>query len=426
MSHATQASPFGPAWEHPGGQLFLEFFFTLRARGVPVTTHNWLALIDALSRGLHGASLDGFYQVARCLLVSSEVHYDEFDRVFAQVFRGVEADVRDLLAGVEAWLRDPKALAELDEATRAALQALDLETLRRELLDRLQRQKERHDGGNRWVGTGGTSPFGQGGQNPAGVRIGGQGGGRSALAVADARRFQGFRKDVVLDTRQIAAALRRLRRLSREDGKLELDLDATIDATARNCGDIEVVLSPERHSQVRALLLLDVGGSMDPHAHLVSRLFSAAHQGGGFKELRSYYFHNCVYGRVYEDAQFRKPVATQSLLRELDAKWTVILVGDAYMHPGELMMTSGDWWSSSRGPSGLSWLAKLADRFPRSVWLNPEQPSLWRSGTIAEIARVFPMFQLTLAGLDDMVKFLRRPVVSAERRALIQKLARAD
>lgn len=416
---------FPTPYEQPGGALFLEFFFALRARGVPVTTHNWLALIEALARGLHCASLDGFYQVARCLLVSSECHYDDFDRVFAQTFRGVEADIRELLTGVEAWLADPKAMAELDAATRAALQGLDLETLRRELLDRLQRQKERHDGGNTWVGTGGTSPFGQGGQNPAGIRVGGQGGGRSALAVADARRFQAFRKDLVLDTRQIAGALRRLRRMSREEGRLELDLDETIDATARNCGDIEVVLTPERHSQVRTLLLLDVGGSMDPHAHLVSRLFSAAHQGGGFKELRSYYFHNCIYNRVYEDAQFRKPVATSSLLRDLDAKWTVIVVGDAYMHPGELTMTSGDWWESSRGPSGLSWLARVADRFPRSVWLNPEQPSLWRSGTIADIARIFPMFQLTLTGLEDMVKFLRRPAVSAERRALIQRLTRA-
>lgn len=414
------ATPYEP----PGGALFLEFFFELRARGVPVTAHNWLALIDALSRGLHGDSLTGFYQVARCLLIASEVHYDDFDKVFAHVFRGAALDVRELLGDVLQWLQDPKALAGLDPEALAALKELDLEELRRELLDRLQRQTERHDGGNRWVGTGGTSPFGQGGANPAGIRVGGQGGGRSALAVADARRFQEFRRDLVLDTRQIAAALRRLRQLARDEGKLELDIDETIDATARNCGDIEVVMTPERHSQVRLLLLLDVGGSMDPHANLVSRLFSAAHQGGGFKELRSYYFHNCVYGRVYEDAQFRRPVLTADLLRDLDAKWTVILVGDAYMHPGELTMTSGDWWESQRGPSGLTWLARLADRFPRSVWLNPEAPGLWRSGTIAEIARVFPMFQLTLAGLEDMIRFLRRPHVSGERRALLQRLVR--
>lgn len=402
--------------------MFLDFFYQLRARGVPVTTHTWLALVEALARGLHGDTLDGFYQVARCILIQSESHYDEFDRVFAQSFRGAAADARDLLKELEDWLKDPKA-QDLDPELRAALAGLDLEALRRELADRLATQKERHDGGSHWVGTGGTSPFGTGGAHPTGVRIGG-GGGRSALAVADARRFKEFRRDLVLDTRQIAAALRRLRRLTRDEGKLSLDIDETIDATARNCGDIEVVMTPQRHGDVRLLLLLDVGGSMDPHAQLVSRLFSAAHQGGGFKELRSYYFHNCVYQRVFEDAQFNKPVATSELLKELDGKWTVVLVGDAYMHPGELTMSSGDWWESSRGPSGLTWLARLADRFPRSAWLNPEPPGLWRSGTIAEIARVFSMFPLTLAGLEDMVKHLRRPALSSERRTVITTLAR--
>ncbi|MBK7826267.1 VWA domain-containing protein [Nannocystis sp.] len=403
--------------------MFLEFFYNLRARGVPVTTHTWLALVDALARGLHNNTLDGFYQVARCILIQSEAHYDDFDRVFAETFRGVQADARNLLSQLEEWLRDPKSLEHLDPELRAQLAAMDLEQLRRELLERLEQQKERHDGGNRWVGTGGTSPFGTGGMNPAGIRVGG-GGSRSALAVADARRFREFRRDLVLDTRQIAAALRRLRRLTRDDGKLILDLGETIDATARNCGDIEVVMNPERHADVRLLLLLDVGGSMDPHAELVSRLFSAAHQGGGFKELRSYYFHNCVYQRVFADAAFTKPVSTAELLKTLDSKWTVVLVGDAYMHPGELTMSSGDWWESARGPSGLTWLARLADRFPRSAWLNPEPPSLWRSGTIAEIARVFPMFQLTLAGLDDMVRHLRRPALSSERRNRVATLAR--
>jgi len=402
--------------------MFLDFFYKLRDRGVPVTTHTWLALVEALARGLHGDTLDGFYQVARCILIQSESHYDEFDRVFAESFRGAAADARDLLQQLADWLKDPKA-QDLDPALRALLAGMDLEQLRRELQDRLNTQKERHDGGSHWIGTGGTSPFGTGGANPSGVRIGG-GGGRSALAVADARRFKEFRRDLVLDTRQIAAALRRLRRLTRDEGKLHLDIDETIDATARNCGDIEVVLTPERHGDVRLLLLLDVGGSMDPHAQLVSRLFSAAHQGGGFKELRSYYFHNCVYQRVFEDAQFTRPVQTSELLKTLDHKWTVVLVGDAYMHPGELTMTSGDWWESRRGPSGLSWLARLADRFPRSAWLNPEPPGLWRSGTIADIARVFTMFPLTLAGLEDMVKHLRRPALSSERRNVISTLAR--
>lgn len=403
--------------------MFLDFFYKLRERGVPVTTHTWLALVEALARGLHQDTLDGFYQVARCILIQSEAHYDDFDRVFAESFRGVLADAKDLLAQVESWLRDPKLLESLDAGLRAQLKGMDLEELRKQLRERLDKQKERHDGGSHWVGTGGTSPFGTGGAHPTGLRVGG-GGARSALAVADTRRFRELRRDLVLDTRQIAAALRRLRRLTRDDGKRVLDIDDTIKATARNCGDIEVVMNPERHAEVRMLLLLDVGGSMDPHAQLVSRLFSAAHQGGGFKELRSYYFHNCVYQRVFEDAAFTRPVQTPELLRTLDTRWTVVLVGDAYMHPGELSMTSGDWWETTRGPSGLTWLARLADHFPRSAWLNPEPPGLWRSGTIAEIERVFPMFQLTLGGLDDMVKHLRRPALSSERRNRVAALAR--
>ena len=254
--------------------------------------------------------------------------------------------------------------------------------------------------------------------------MGGAGGGRSALAVADERRFAEFRKDLVLDTRQIASALRRLRRLKRhdDDQRPELDLDGTIDQTARNCGDIEVVLRPPRTNNIRLLLLLDVGGSMDPHAHLVSRLFSAAHQGGNFRELRSYYFHNCVYDRVFEDAAFTEGISTRELLGQLDQKWYVILVGDAYMHPGELMMTTADWWSSARGPSGLTWLARIADKLPRAAWLNPEHPRLWDSGTIAEIRKVFPMFALTLQGLDDMIAHFRRPQ-DPRRRQLVQQLS---
>jgi hypothetical protein len=404
------------------GNLFLDFFYNLRAYHVRTTTHDWLSLLDALGKGLHDDSLDGFYQVARCILVSTESEYDGFDQAFAVTFKGVAHDLEKLLANIDQWLQNPRELMYLDPQLRAALEALGIEELRRQLLERLEQQKKRHEGGNRWVGTGGTSPFGTGGMNPAGVRMGG-GGGRSALAVADSRRFREFRRDLVLDTRQIAAALRRLRKLSREGAEDELDLDGTVDETARNCGDLEIVMRPPRHNDVRMLLLLDVGGSMDPHAHLVSRLFSAAHQGGGFKELRHYYFHNCVYSKVYEDAQFRRGVPVQELFRELDQRWYLVLVGDAWMHPGELMMTSGDFWNYSTGPTGLTWLARLADRFPKSAWINPEPPRVWTSPTIAEINRVFEMFPLTLEGLEGMVKHFRRPP-QAQRRALVQKYVR--
>ena len=405
------------------GNLFLEFFYNLRARHVPVTTHNWLGFMEALGAGLHDNSLDAFYTLARCVLVQSETHYDAFDMAFAETFRGVRFEVEQLTNLLDEWLKDPKLLEYLDPAMREAIEALGIEELRRQLLERLAEQKGRHEGGNKWVGTGGTSPFGQGGQNPAGVRMGGSGGGRSALAVADARRFQAFRKDLVLDTRQIASALRKLRRLNKEGNRLELDLDATIDATAKQAGDLEIVENPPRKNAVRMLLLLDVGGSMDPHSRLVSRLFSAAHRMGGFRELESYYFHNCVYSKVYEDAQFTKPVPIAELMRRLDPSWFLVLVGDAWMHPGELMMTSSTFWNYSAGPAGITCLARLADRFPKSAWLNPEPPRLWDAPTIEQIRRVFDMHPLTLDGLDAMVDGFRRPPTT-KRRAWVSSLLR--
>jgi uncharacterized protein with von Willebrand factor type A (vWA) domain len=403
--------------------MFLDFFYNLRTAGVPVSAHNWLALMRAISDGLHENSLDGFYQVARCVLVPSETHYDAFDQAFGVTFRGVEADLSALVQNLDEWLKDPKRLEYLDPALRAELEAMDMETLRRELLERLEEQKKRHEGGNRWIGTGGTSPFGQGGVNPAGIRIGGKGGGRSALAVADSRRFRAYRKDLVLDTRQIAAALRKLRTMGHNNLDEELDLDETVDATARNCGDLEIVMRPPRKNDVRVLLMMDVGGSMDPFARLVSRLFSAAHSSGGFRELKPYYFHNCVYAQVYEDAAFTKPVRTQEILRKYDPSWRLIMVGDAYMHPGELMMSTSNWWDGRGGPVGITWLARLADRFPHTAWLNPEPPHVWDAPTISEIRNVYDMFPLTLTGLSDMVHALRRPPHPA-RRTRVHAIAR--
>lgn len=404
---------------------FLDFFYRLRSLGVPVTTHNWLALMDALGKGLHQDSLEGFYDVARCLLVSTETHYDAFDQAFAETFRGVSRDVSTVLRQIDDWLRDPKRLAYLDPALKEALQSMDLEELRRQLQERLATQKRRHEGGSRWIGTGGTSPFGQGGYNPAGIRIGGSGGGRSALAVADARRFRAYRSDLVLDTRQIAAALRKIRKMARKGTEQELDLDETVDATARNCGDLEIVTRPPRKNDVRVILMMDVGGSMDPYARLVSRLFSAACQGGGFRRLESFYFHNCPYGNVYRDASFTQPVKTAELIRTYEPSWRLIMVGDAYMHPGELMMSSANWWDGRGGPVGITWLARLADRFPRCAWLNPEPTDIWDAPTIEAIARVFPMFRLTLEGLEDMVDHLRRPP-SASRQAFVHRLAHGE
>jgi uncharacterized protein with von Willebrand factor type A (vWA) domain len=405
--------------------MFLDFFYNLRARGVKVSTHDWLALMDALGQGLHGDSLDGFYQVARCLAVTSETQYDAFDLAFAETFRGVQVDAAALIGQLDDWLANPARLAGLDEATRRAMEGLDMAALRELLLQRLREQKERHEGGNRWIGTGGTSPFGQGGAHPTGIRIGGEGGGRSALAVADARRFRAYRSDLVLDVRQIAAALRRLRDMGRTGQPEELDIDASVDETARNAGELEIVLRPPRKNDLKVLLLMDVGGSMDPYARLCSRLFSAASQAGSFKELRHYYFHNTPYAKLYRNAEFTRSQPTAEVIRELDPTWRLIVVGDAYMHPGELMMASGNWYTGHSGPTGITWLARLAGRFPRAAWLNPEAQHVWDAPTIAEIRRVYEMFPLTLEGLDAMVRHLRRPP-SPQRTATIHALSLAD
>ena len=388
--------------------MFLEFFYNLRARGVPVTTHTWLALVDALARGLHNNTLDGFYQVARCILIQSEAHYDDFDRVFAETFRGVQADARDLLSQLEEWLRDPKSLEHLDPELRAQLAAMDLEQLRRELLERLEQQKERHDGGNRWIGTGGTSPFGNNGRNPTGMRVGG-GGQRSAMAVAGERNFREYRRDVVLDVRQIDVALRGLRRLGREGAIEELDLDETIDKTGRNAGDIDIVFRPPRRNRVKVVLLMDVGGSMDPHSELMSRLFTAASRSGRFAKFRSYYFHNCVYNSVYEDAEFRKPVTTADLLSGSDRDEKLVIVGDALMHPAELLDPGGSMYLYSQNrASGIEWLRRLAAHFRHAAWLNPEPDRFWPGTTIEVIASVFGMWPLTLDGLAASVRYLVR------------------
>jgi uncharacterized protein with von Willebrand factor type A (vWA) domain len=408
-----------------GVPLFLDFFYKLRERGVKVSAHNWFALLDALGRGLHDSTLDGFYAVSRCILVNDETDYDAFDIAFGETFRGMVTSLEHMAEQLEQWLRDPKQLMHLDPALRELIETMGIDELRRLLLERLEQQKQRHEGGNRWVGTGGTSPFGNSGQNPAGVRMG-QGGGRSALAVADARRFRELRKDLVLDTRQMGTALRRLRKLKRKGVLEELDIDGTVDETARNCGDLEIVMRPPRKNDVRMLLLLDVGGSMDPHSELVSRLFSAAYQHGGFKQLESYYFHNCVYSKVYEDAAFSKPVAVESLLRKTDSNWYLVLVGDAWMHPGELLMTSSSFWSLEAAPSGLRCLAKLADHFPRSAWINPEPKRLWDAPTIREIGELFEMFPLTLAGLGEMVEHMRLPPRSVRRAKIGQVLRAAE
>jgi uncharacterized protein len=391
--------------------VFIPFLYELRAKKVKVGPQEAVLLARALVKGLHESSLEGFYHVARAICVHRETDLDAFDEAYLAHFKGIAAQSLKLLAELEDWLSDPKVRKELTAEELLSLESLDMAELKKRFEERLKEQQGRHDGGNRWIGTGGTSPFGAHGQHPSGVRVGPAGGGRSAMGVADARRYRPYRSDVVLDVRQIEVALRKLRVFQREGQQDELDIDETVRETARNAGELEIVLRPPRKSNTRVLLLMDVGGSMDPHSEVVSRLFSASKRASNIRTLKTYYFHNCVYGRLYETERFTDPVPMKDILEQCGAEWKLVLVGDAAMHPTELL-GAGDWEYYARGGGemmpGIRWLMRLGDHFKRAAWLNPDPPPYWRGGTAEQIGKVFSMFQLTLDGLGEAVTHLSR------------------
>ncbi len=388
--------------------MFVEFLYELRKRKVPVGAQEAVALASALSQGLHESSLDGFYHVARALLVHSEQHLDDFDLAFGEHFRGIPAKALEITEELLEWLKDPKPMRELTEEERQMLQSLDLESVKQQLKDRLREQRERHDGGNRWIGTGGTSPFGRGGESKNGINIGGSSGkGKGgAMQAADARKYKPYRSDAALDIRQIEVALRKLRAFAREGTDVELDLDGTIDATARNAGELEVIVRPPRRNNTRVILMMDVGGSMEPYREYVQQLFSAAKRATHWKELRTYFFHNCVYGRVWKSDGFQESVNLTDLMNECGKHYKLVMLGDALMAPYELLGSAG--FGDDDRVSGLEWLVKLRNHFERSVWLNPEPPRGWKGNTIEPIAKVFPMYPLTVEGLGEGVDELRK------------------
>ncbi|WP_394835152.1 VWA domain-containing protein [Pendulispora rubella] len=392
--------------------MFVPFLFELRARKVKIGAQEAMSLARALAMGLHDSSLDGFYHVARAVCVHREGDLDAFDQAFLSHFRGIETASVKLLDELEEWLKDARERRELSEEELALLKSLDMEELRKLFEERMRQQKERHDGGNRWIGTGGTSPFGAQGAHPSGLRVGPMGGGRSALGIADARRYKPYRSDLVLDVRQIEVALRKLRAFAREGDALELDLDETIAETAKNAGELELVLRPPKRSNVRVLLLMDVGGSMDPHAHTVSLLFSAAKRASNIRELKTYYFHNCIYGNLYATERFVDPIRVRDVLDQCHADYKLVIVGDAAMHPGELL-GGGDWSYYSSHPSeksmpGIRWMQLVADHFRKSAWLNPDPPQYWKGGTAEALSQIFPMYQMTLDGLGEAIAHLSR------------------
>jgi uncharacterized protein len=389
--------------------MFVGFLYELRRRKVPVGAQEAHALAQALEAGLHDSSLDGFYEVARALLVHTEAHLDAFDQAFLAHFKGVE-DVGDaLLAELLDWLEQAAAK---DSAHRTPEESGALSALAPEALRELFQTRMREQARRRGEGAGSAEQRARRGSGPQGEEgdaADGTGGRRGAMKTADARLYRGYRDDRVLDTRSLGVALRKLRAFQREGAFEELDVEGTIDATARNAGELEVILRPPRKPSTRVLLLMDVGGSMTPHAHLVNRLFSAARKATHFRELRTYYFHNCVYGSVYRTEGFGEPLPLPELLAECGPQWKLVLVGDALMAPYELLMRAGSHGRYSQdGVEGVVWMMQLAQHFERTAWLNPEPPASWWSPTIRTLQTLFPMFPLTVEGLGEAVGHLTR------------------
>ncbi len=384
--------------------MFTDLLFALRARGLPIGAGEWLVFLDGLQRGL-ASDVDALYRFGRSVLCRSEADYDAFDLAFTDTFGGAAVSP-EVAAALAAWLEAAAAF----NPDAPPPPELDPEKLWEEFLKRLAEQKGRHSGGNHWIGTGGTSPFGHSGRNPNGMRVGGAprgGGGRGgAVQLAEERRWANYRDDRVLDVRDLEVALRMLRAF-RRDGPVELDLDETIRKTCENAGDVELIERPARKNQVHLVLMMDAGGSMAPHAEKVERLFSAASRMRVFKSFKAYYFHNCVYDRIYTDMEQLRRVSTAQVIDGLGPRHRVFMVGDASMAPYELFQSYG--WLGREGVPGVDWLRRIARRSPGSAWLNPDPEQYWQHPTVAAIGRIFPMFPLTVAGLRSAVRAVRVP-----------------
>ncbi|HEX7417124.1 MAG TPA: VWA domain-containing protein [Steroidobacteraceae bacterium] len=391
--------------------MLVSFFFALRAAGVPVAFTEFLTLLEGLKTHVAWLSAEQFYHFARLCLVKDERYFDRFDRVFAEQFAGAERLFEVLAAQLPpAWLEAvmQRTLSDEEKQKVAALGGWQklLETLR----ERLREQQARHEGGNKWIGTGGTSPFGTGGYNPEGVRIGKQGSrGRTAVKVWEQREYRNFDNAVELNTRNLKLALRRLRKFAREGAAEQLDLDGTIDATARHAGLLDLKFVPERRNAVKVLLFLDVGGSMEDHVRICEELFSAARS--EFRHLEHFYFHNCPYEHVWRDNRRRltEQLPTLQLLRTYGSDYRVIIVGDATMSPYEITQPGGsvDHWNDE---PGAVWLQRICRAYPRLVWLNPEPPSRWQYSASIRLVRELVgerMFPLTIEGLERATAQLR-------------------
>jgi uncharacterized protein with von Willebrand factor type A (vWA) domain len=389
--------------------MLIDFFFTLRDAKVPVTINEFLTLLEALEKQVIAPSLDAFYYLARLTLVKDEAHFDKFDKAFGAYFKGIET-VFDKKADIPLDWLVKRLERELTPEQKAALQKLGYDKLMERLQQLLQEQKERHEGGSKWIGTGGTSPFGNGGTNPEGIRIGGQGGKRSAVKVWDQRSYRDYDGERELGTRNIKVALRRLRRFARQGAAEELALDDTIRSTANNAGYLDIKMQPERRNRIKVLMLLDVGGTMDDHIERTEELFSAAQS--EFKHMEFFYFHNCVYDHLWKHNRRRhaERFPTWEVLRKYPPDTRLIFVGDATMSPYEILAPGGSSEYHNE-EAGAEWLARFCNAFPRFAWLNPEPENLWPyRQSIAIIRRIMNnrMFPVTIDGLERAMRLLSK------------------
>ncbi|MEX0813304.1 MAG: VWA domain-containing protein [Chitinophagales bacterium] len=391
--------------------MFIDFFYLLRNDGIKVTLHEYLALLEAVKKGLANYNLDDFYALSKTILIKHENQLDRFDQLFGQYFQGMEAIPNDFFEQIpEDWLRK-NLVNQLSEEEKAMIEAMGgMDKLMERFKELMKEQNERHEGGNKWIGTGGTSPFGAYGYNPEGFRVGQEGSrNRRAVKVWDKRNFADLDDSVELDTRNMKMVLKRLRELTREGAEEELDMDGTIRKTSENAGMLDIKMQATKKNRVKVLMLMDVGGSMDDHVELCSRLFSAArHQ---FKHLEFYYFHNCLYESVWKDnkLRFEERIPTWDILNKYNKDYKVIFVGDAAMSPYEVVAEGGSV-EHYNPESGMVWLERMKEHFPNFIWINPNPEYSWeyfQSTQILQEIMENRMFPMTLSGLQKAMKALK-------------------
>jgi uncharacterized protein with von Willebrand factor type A (vWA) domain len=389
--------------------MLIDFFFTLKDAKIPVSIKEFMVLLEAMRENVSDPSLDDFYYLSRLTLVKDEAHYDKFDKAFGLYFKGIET-VFEKNADIPLDWLVKRMQRELSPEELQKLEKFGYDKLMDRLKQLLEEQKERHEGGSKWIGTGGTSPFGNGGQNPEGIRIGGKGGNRTAVKVWEARSYRDYDSERELGTRNIKVALRRLRKFAREGAEEELALDDTIRATANNAGYLDIKMQPERKNNIKVLMLLDVGGTMDDHIQRTEELFSASKT--EFKNMEFYYFHNCVYDYLWKNNRRRhaERFQTWDILRKYTPDTKLIFVGDATMSPYEILQPGGSVEYNNE-EAGAEWLQRFTQMFPKFIWLNPEPEGLWQyRQSIAVIRQLMNnrMFPLTIEGLERAMRLLSK------------------